>query len=230
MTTLHPTHSAIVNGHTMYKKNLYDATDYKHDVIKKSTNVKLGKKILKGIWKDHPMYTVTLEARATCTDECEHYLDCYDNNMPFAHRFKANQALIDKMAIELDKLDKKHPLGYVVRLHILGDFYSVAYVKWWKKQLQTRPNLKIYGYSRNHVSSKYAKVRSIAKEIVKVRLQFADRFKIRFSNLPSDTLSANSEHVSTQGFTCPQQTGKTASCGTCGLCWTSTKPVIFLDH
>ena len=181
MTTLKSTHSAIVNGHTMYKKNLYNAFDYKHDVIKKSTNAKLGKKILKGIWKNHRMYTVTLEARATCTDECEHYLDCYDNNMPFAHRFKANQALVDKMAIELDKLDKKHPLGYVVRLHILGDFYSVAYVKWWKKQLQTRPNLKIYGYSRNHVTSKYAKVRSIAKEIVKVRLQFADRFKIRFS-------------------------------------------------
>jgi len=230
MTALQANHGAIVNMHTMYRKNLYDAATYPHDIIKKSTNAKLGKKIVKGKWIDHKMYTVTLEERKTCTDECEHLLDCFGNNMPFAHRFKANTALTQKMDIELNTLDRKHPMGYVVRLHILGDFFSVKYVQWWGKQLENRPNLKIYGYTRNHITSKYGKIKAIAKEIQKIRIKYPDRFKVRFSNLPSDNLSANSEHVSKQGFTCPQQTGKTANCGTCGACWTSTKPVIFLDH
>ena len=33
-----------------------------------------------------------------------------------------------------------------------------------------------------------------------------------------------------KAFVCPVQTGKTDSCGTCGLCWSATKAVVFLTH
>jgi hypothetical protein len=74
----------------MYRKNLHDAGNYKYAVIKASTNIKLGKKVTKGHLKGARIFTLTLEERATCDSECEHWLDCYGNNMPFGHRFKAN--------------------------------------------------------------------------------------------------------------------------------------------
>ena len=224
MTTLSIEHKAIVNSTTLYQKNIHDAADYQHTVLKRSTNKKLGKRVTKGIWKDKPFYTLTLVERDTCLSDCEHWLDCYGNNMPFAHRFQANDALLEKIDNELYVLDKRHPNGYVVRLHILGDFYSTQYVLFWQWQMRKHPDMKIYGYSRWHPDTE------IGLAIKKVRGRFPDQFKIRFSNLPSDNMSASSEHVSDWGITCPVQLDKTDSCGTCGLCWTTQKPIIFLDH
>jgi hypothetical protein len=31
-------------------------------------------------------------------------------------------------------------------------------------------------------------------------------------------------------FVCPEQTGRTESCSTCGLCWATKKRVAFLQH
>ena len=33
-----------------------------------------------------------------------------------------------------------------------------------------------------------------------------------------------------KAFLCPVQEDKTDNCGTCGLCWTSSKNVVFLTH
>ena len=126
--------------------------------------------------------------------------------MPFAHRFIANTALTSKISLELDILDKKYPAGYVIRLHILGDFYSVGYVNFWKRQLANRPGLRIYGYTRHHPT------KAIGNAVLSVRQAFPDTFKIRFSNLPTDNLSASSEHVSKRGIVCPVQLDKTPNC------------------
>ena len=65
------------------------------------------------------------------------------------------------------------------------------------------------------------------------------RFAVRFSgNFDRDAMTALSgddtrtENLIAKGqaFICPVQTDKTASCGTCGLCWSATKPVVFLTH
>jgi len=40
-----------------------------------------------------------------------------------------------------------HPLGFAVRLHELGDFYSVEYVGLWLQLLERHPALHIWGYS-----------------------------------------------------------------------------------
>ena len=217
-------HRAIMNGQTMYQKNVHDPLTYPYKFIKPDTGSKLGKKVRKGKWMGMKFCTLTLEERSTCDRDCEHWLDCFGNNMPFAHRFLTTTTLTQKMEPNLDELDVKHPLGYVVRLHILGDFFSIAYVKWWSKQLDKRPALHIYGYSRHHP------FKPIGRAILALRERHPDRFQVRFSNLPSDKFSANSEHVAEDGIVCPEQTGKSASCGDCGLCWSMDKPVIFLDH
>lgn len=217
-------HVAIKNATTLYKKNVFDAGTYQHEVLKKSTNKKLGKKVQKGIWQGMPFRTLTLEERNTCDSDCEHWLDCYGNNMPFAHRFIVNNALLEKLDTELDILERKYPKGYVVRLHILGDFNTTKYVMFWKRQLKIRKALRVYGYTRNHPT------KPLGKLIKKVRDQFPNTFKIRFSSFPSDDMSASSEHISTKGIICPVQLDKTDNCGTCALCWTANKPIIFLDH
>ena len=233
MSTLSPDHNAIVNSTTLYQKNIHEVDSYPHKVIKASTNKKLGRKVLRGKLNGYPMYTLTLVERETCTNACEHWADCYGNNMPFGHRFKT-KGLMPRLKLELDALDKKHPNGYLVRLHILGDFYSVLYVKFWETQLHNRPALNIYGYSRHHYGSTNTSKpsRDIGQALLDLRDNIGfERFAVRFSSLPSDTLSANTEHNSTaNAITCLVQVDKSDSCGDCTLCWTTKKPITFLDH
>jgi len=224
MTSLSPTHQAIVNSQTMYRKNLHDAGNYKYAVIKASTNIKLGKKVTKGHLKGARIFTLTLEERATCDSECEHWLDCYGNNMPFGHRFKANDALMVSIERDLNKLDAKGK-PYLVRLHILGDFFSVEYILFWRRQLAKREYLNVYGYTRNHPT------KPLGYALKLVRQEYGKRFAVRFSNYPDDPFSAQSEHVSTGGVGCPVQMNRTDSCGTCTLCWEmEDKSIIFYDH
>ena len=72
---------------------------------------------------------------------------------------------------------------------------------------------------------------SIGGRIAIMNEQRWDRWSIRFSNYPRYKLSANSDVVSKNGITCPEQAGQTKSCGTCGLCWNkSTKRILFMTH
>jgi hypothetical protein len=233
MTTLDRNHAAIINSTTLYQKNVHYVDDYPHKVLKPSTNKKLGRKVLRGNLKGYPMYTLTLVERETCTSDCEHWADCYGNNMPFGHRFKT-KGLMPRLNLELDALDKKHPNGYLIRLHVLGDFYSVEYVKFWHKQLINRQALNIYGYSRHHHGKGNTHIwsRKIGQALLHVRNHIGfDRFAIRFSMLPSDNLSANTEHnPAKNAITCLVQVNKSESCGDCTLCWTTKKPITFLDH
>ena len=133
MTTI--TENAIKNGESVFHahkvKSVLDGMGKTEKVIKKSKNKKLGKKVTKGIFKNMPIYTVTLEERATCSNTCEHWKTCYGNNMPFATRYKADNALTDAMEIELEELNRKHKNGFLVRLQVLGDFYSLDYCGKW---------------------------------------------------------------------------------------------------
>ena len=44
-------HRAIMNGQTMYQKNVHDPLTYPYKFIKPDTGSKLGKKVRKGKWK-----------------------------------------------------------------------------------------------------------------------------------------------------------------------------------
>ena len=228
MTALNVNHAAIQTSTTMYQKNIHSAIDYEYLLLKPSTNTKLGRRVKKGSFGGMKMYTLTLVERETCTSDCEHWLDCYGNNMPFGHRFRTDgihgDALIARLWLELDVLNRKHPEGFLVRLHILGDFFSVKYVNFWSKAIRIYSNLRLYGYSR------WWPTTAIGRAIVKLRTKHAAKVWIRFSNKTDDPMSASSEHVATEGIVCPQQLDKTDNCGTCGLCWTVNKPIIFLTH
>ena len=224
---LKPTHPALSEARTIHTKKVIDPATYKGNVLKSvADNIKLGNGsnvIVKGKWTGFPMVSLTLEERATCPRTCHHWVDCYGNGMAFGHRFKAGKALEDKIQEELSILAFKHRKGFVVRLHVLGDFYSVEYVEFWQRMLSMFPQLHIFGYTARSNDP-------IGYNIAFLNAWFADRCWIRSSKKESEHGMAAIEIPNANSITCPQQLGKTDACITCGLCWSIKKPIHFVNH
>ena len=230
---LEKTHKAIVNATTLYsasKFTIRDVTNYAPRILKLSTNVKLGKIVKKGKHKGKRILTLTLIERETCTNECEHNTTCYGNNMPFAHRFEVNEAFMLRLESDIEYYVKKYPEGILIRLHVLGDFESIQYIEFWNRMLHTYSSIAIYGYTRNHITSKYEHIRALGYKSIAVRNIHKDRFAIRFSNKLDDEFSANSREITNEGITCLAQVKTNVSCSDCTLCWTSKKQIGFITH
>lgn len=201
----------------------------KTNILKRAEeNTKLGKGkyiITKGKWKGFPLYSLTLTERKTCPTDCSRLSSCYGNAMPFAHRWKEGPELEKKLIVEVGRLAIKYPHGFAIRLHVLGDFYSPQYVKMWGELLYRYPNLHVYGYTARWSDA-------IWHEINKLRNKFTDRWWVRISknkNRPFGKeiyASAPNDYA----IPCPEQTGKTESCLTCGICWSTDLTVSFEDH
>ena len=230
---LEKTHKAIVNATTLYsasKFTIRDVTNYAPRILKLSTNVKLGKIVKKGKHKGKRILTLTLIERETCTNECEHNTTCYGNNMPFAHRFEVNEAFMLRLESDIEYYVKKYPEGILIRLHVLGDFESIQYIEFWNRMLHTYSSIAIYGYTRNHITSKYEHIRALGYKTIAVRNIHKDRFAIRFSNKLDDEFSANSREITNEGITCLAQVKANVSCSDCTLCWASKKQIGFITH
>lgn len=218
---------------TIYQKSIKHVQEYPYDLLKKPTSKKLGaagNKVLKGRLKGAQVFTLTLTERETCPESCGHWEDCYGNNMPFAHRFKVGEEFEERLFTEIDlKAQRAKAKGekILVRLHVLGDFYSSGYVLKWVSKLVKHDNLYIWGYT--HVTKTDNRDTWLALQYA--RNNFKDRWMVRWSDQPSIQFSANSEEISETGIVCPEQTGKTAACTTCALCWdNSGKQIIFKTH
>lgn len=227
---LKPNNPALIQGRTIHPKRVRVAGLDKGSIIKPvAGNSKLGKGssiVLKGEWAGLPMFSITLVERETCPNTCHHWDDCFGNNMGFAHRWKATPGLILWIGRELEVLAKKYRKGFVVRLHILGDFFSVEYVQAWQQWLAQYPMLRVFGYTARKPDT------DIGIALQAVRAQFSDRWWIRQSSneTTSTGLYATRQDYQGNAITCPEQTGKTESCLTCGLCWSVNKPIRFLSH
>lgn len=224
---LKPDHEAAKKGRTLFPTRVF-WPGFDNRVLKSGHNSrKIGAFITKGRWKGMPIYTLTLEERATCPRTCRQWLDCYGNNMHFAERFIVGDgALESRLYRELDALDKEHPDGFAVRLHVLGDFYSVEYVAQWALWLDMFPALHVFGYTAHHPHS------DIGSLIARLSRENWERFAIRFSNagLPERGAEVIDHDEDTDAIVCPAQTGKTDCCGTCGLCWQTRRNIAFLRH
>jgi hypothetical protein len=218
---------------TRYQKSIKrNLADYPYEVLKKPTSAKLGaagRYVVKGKLKGAEVYTLTLIERETCPTSCGHWKDCYGNNMPFAHRLEhgkdLERRLIDEVRAKCRKASEKGR-KVLVRLHVLGDFYSAWYVFLWRKFLIMNPNLYVWGYT--HVTE--ADNPDIYRELKINREGFPNRWHVRWSDTNGE-FSANSEKIATGGIVCPEQEGKTTACTTCSLCWDAPDhQIIFKTH
>lgn len=203
-----------------------------HNMLKRGKqNAKLGDKVTVKKWKGMTMYSLTLEERATCPSDCEQWDNCYGDNMPFGHRFDhTDPSFLPKLEMQLHELNDKHPNGFVVRLHVLGDFYDGIYITQWQLWLHQFKNLHVFGYTHHKADSQ------LGNMVNNVNRIYSDRFRVRFSDDWDQEFSAhvseteNTVRLLGNGIVCPEQTGQTSSCTTCGYCWTSDHPVVFIEH
>lgn len=186
---------------------------------------KIGSHVVKGKLAGAPIYTLTLEERATCPRDCRQWRACYGNGMPWSVRIAPDDVMLDRLALELRGLADRHP-RFLVRLHILGDFYSVAYVEFWRAMVEQMPGLHVFGYTAR-------KGCGIAAAID--RLNRGPRCWIRRSDgepgeFRAIVIDTPDEAVAQAAVICPAQTGRSACCGTCALCWATPKTIAFLRH
>lgn len=218
----------IQEGRTKFSKAVVKPADVNTLLVSGHSNVKIGRDVRKGHFRGCWIYTLSLEERKTCPRSCQHWQNCYGNNMPFAKRLDhTDPGFLHKLEDELRWLCAKKK-GVLVRLHALGDFYSVDYVNFWSRMLRTYPNLAIYGYTARNNSDE------IGTAILRLRTTWKERAMIRSSNGERHNMAtvsiADAESRPRNAFICPEQTGQTKCCATCGACWSTKKNVAFLEH
>lgn len=145
---LRPDHPAVLEGRPLFSRSAIEYKREKARVLVSGVNSrKIGKFVTKGKWAGFPIFTLTLEERRTCPRSCVMWAGCYGNRMHWALRWPAGKEMEGRIQKELAELQDRYPEGFVVRLHVLGDFYSTEYVTKWRKWLYLYPALRVYGYT-----------------------------------------------------------------------------------
>lgn len=215
---------------TRFKNRVLTVDKMTDLLVSGHSNIKLGRDVRKAKFRGYWIYTLSLEERATCPRSCLHWTNCYGNAAPLAKRIDhTDPQFLPRLEAEVARLcAMKNRAGLLIRLHALGDFFSVAYAWFWRDMLRAHPKLAIFGYTARPADG------VIGTYIREMNRTFGDRCMIRFSDggLPAmSTVSIGDETgCPPNAFICPEQTGKTRCCATCGACWSTTKNVAFMEH
>lgn len=216
---------AVVAGRTIFPTRVFPA-DVQDRLLKSGEHQrKIGSHVMKGRLSGAPIFTLTLEERATCPRSCVMWRSCYGNAMPWSRRIAADDTLMDRLGMELAALAEQHD-RFLIRLHILGDFWSVNYVDFWRQMPVQHQGLHIFGYTARRDDA-------IAAGIDRINL--SDRCWIRRSDGGEDEFRSivvkdAEQATAAAAIICPVQTGRTQCCSTCALCWHTPKTIAFLEH
>jgi len=223
LSALHPAHRS---GRTIFPSRVYDPDEVDRLLKDGHQSRKIGKIVQKGPRRGWPIYTLTLEERATCPRRCAAWSFCYGNNMQAAERIVAGEALERRLEGELAALQVRHPDGFLVRLHILGDFYSLDYVRLWSRAIDRLPALHVFGFT-----ARCPEGDPIGRALLALASLAWDRFALRFSGAEGPVMASRiSDDGDPEAIACPAQSGATDCCATCGLCWQSNRSIAFRRH
>lgn len=220
----------VDEGRTKFSRSVKSPADVPNVLVSGHSNIKIGRDVRKGWLKGYWIYVLSLEERKTCPSTCDHWQDCYGNNMPFAKRIDhTHPDFLSAIERDLERLTAiRGRKGILVRLHALGDFFSVGYVEFWNSMLARFPTLAVYGYTARNPFS------DIGLEVSKLRFDYGRRAMIRFSDYNGAQMSTASileeSARPSNAFVCPEQTGRSMCCATCGACWSTAKNVAFISH
>ena len=225
---LDPWHPAIQEGRTLFGRSVMPAAHAERLLKSGEHSRKIGKSGTKGPWKGKPLLTLTLEERATCPRTCLEWATCYGNNMGHTSiaRLVDDGHLQLRLHAELVHHAALNPQGFVVRLHVLGDFYSVEYVEFWSRMLDEIEPLQIFGFTARLPGTE------IGDAIVAMMERHDARAMLRFSGggkplLCSEVVDSLSDAI---GIPCPAQHDPDRCCATCALCASSDRTISFLRH
>lgn len=227
-------HPAAVDGTPLFPSRVF-VPDGAEPILKDgASNAKIGGDVLVGRLEGAILLTLTLPERTTCPRSCAMWLGCYGNAMQYARRWQPGPDLEAALRDEVPEWCAKNRL-VLVRLHVLGDFYSMDYLRLWVELLDENPGLHVFGFTAHGPETE------IGSGIQRVRAEMPERFAIRFSNLtgrwgsfvlpfPTDANRIGDAIV------CPEQrsslglTRPGIHCGSCGLCWSTDRPIAFIAH
>lgn len=222
---------------TIFPSTVAASKDSPRFLVSGHNNPKLGKMVLKGPRTGWPIYQLSLEERATCPRSCEQWSTCYGNAMHLARRHTPDAEFLRYLIAEVTTLCRSHPEGLLLRLHTLGDFYSVEYVYVWGSLLSQFPQLHVFGYTARRIGDPDPETDRIARAIDVLTTNAWDRFAIRTSGTRSlarsRSIVVDADPQEPDVIVCPAQTEQTEACASCGLCWASSardKTIAFLKH
>lgn len=232
---LAPDHPAMTEMRTIFPTRVRRPVDVDRVLVSGHSSAKIGDRVGKGPWRGMRIFTLTLEERATCPETCHNLASCFGNSMNAAIRLKHGPAL--ESAIERDIAGLIARFGrIVVRAHILGDFYSERYVRRWAMWMEQFPGLHLFGYTAWSIAS------PIGFRVARLNADHPSRCSIRFSIPPGRAETGMTTttiwHVPAgptvpEGVVCPAETGKSANCGSCALCWSPSmrdRGIAFIAH
>ena len=223
--TLSALDPAYRTGRSIFPSRVFDPGEVRRVLKDGHQSRKIGKFVTKGKRAGWPIFTLTLEERATCPRNCKAWAFCYGNSMQAAERMVAGAELEEALWRELEQLQAEHPGGFMVRLHVLGDFYSLGYVELWQRALKTFPALHVFGFTAHDPESE------IGAPLLRLAQSRWERFSIRFSGRDGPELGSQLQpDAHPQAIPCPAQTGGTDCCATCALCWHSRRSISFAKH
>lgn len=220
-------HQAARGGRSLFPSRVFDADEVGRVLKSGHQSRKIGAFVTKGARKGWPIFTLTLEERASCPRHCREWLTCYGNNMQAAERIVHGAPLEQALARELAALSAAHPAGFMVRLHVLGDFYSAGYVEFWRGMLDRHPALHVFGFTAHLPGSE------LGGALHWMAVAYRERFAVRFSGLDDryrGALTVGPGEEAPRAIMCPAQTGTTECCATCALCWQSDRTIGFRRH
>jgi len=219
-------HPALVEGRTLFPSRVEAPEDRPRLLVSGVNSRKIGRKVTKGRMRGFPIFTLTLEERATCPRSCVEWRTCYGNGMNWGRRIKHGPTFERMLWDELAAKQGEHPNGFLVRLHILGDFYSVQYAELWAHALEEYPALNIFGYTARDPASD---IGSVIAELIGTQ---PERFHVRFSGWggPRNGAIVVDHAEETEHLICPAQQGKVECCAACAFCWHTDKTLAFLRH
>jgi hypothetical protein len=226
MILLSALHPASRFGRTIFSSRVFDIGEIKRALKDGHQSRKIGKFVAKGPRRGWPIFTLTLEERATCPRSCKAWAFCMGNNMHAAERIVAGPELEAVLWRELAELQRRHARGFLIRLHILGDFYSADYVDLWARALAEFPALHIFGFTARDPATD-----EIGARLMHMATADWDRFAIRFSGLDGPMLGSQliPDHHP-QAVACPAQSEASECCATCMLCVHSKRSIAFERH
>lgn len=224
--TLSALDDAYRYGRSIFPSRVFDPDEVARVLKDGHQSRKIGKYVDKGPRKGWPIFTLTLEERATCPRNCLAWAVCFGNNMQAAERITAGPDLEQALEAELRELSRQHPGGFLVRLHVLGDFYSEGYVDFWFDALRKYPALHVFGFTAHRPES------DIGGRLFDMAATDWSRFAIRFSGLAESNYGSVLEgNPGADGaIPCPAQTGQSDCCATCMLCVHSRRSIMFGRH
>jgi hypothetical protein len=227
---------------TVYRKNVVDFAFGDREPLKPARdNEKLHSNVVvRGMFTGYHMYSLTLEERATCSPECGQLKTCYGNNMPFAKRYNVTPALLTAIDAQLGQLTRKGR-KILLRLHILGDFFSVEYINFWRSMLIKYPTVSAFGYTH------WTIITPQGREVERLVKAFPGRFNIKYSadranQLPllslytlGGTIVVKDWADAPKGWIkCPAQMaadrGISLGCAECGIACATRANVAFVEH